>query len=600
MLKFNFSSGFLALGLCAGLVTASVSGCSGTNAPELTLSSTPNGAMAPWHVPQCAPGLSGSLRSAALPIDASRTLYVSGADVVGNDTTLWSTRAKLDVDKWALETPKEITSDGYLFAFYPDKGFKRDQNDNIFYSWHPGEAPLLYAREEYGKDKPSLTLTLKNLMVKFTVRLDFSDYKGAKKIEEIALADAPWRANINVKTGNVYYVDSYDYVSQNISTTVTGEVYDFEFYSFPMPKGKSPSIRLTLDGNTFSIDLRSASDIEWKSGENYTYTAKVQSMNDRTPIALTEDVRSDDTMEVYDVTEAPYFRLSATSGQWRILPKDQTTVIGIFVENMTDQDFNGDVRLVLEDLSHHIVQQGTYWSHFPIKSYQFDGLRLPFIARVPAGEYYLQVYLRREGDTKWFKPDMIGDIASPEDRKVTVTEHYPYVRFATAEWRTRDQNGGPFYESLISTVRLNTPYRYAATINSYEAENKPATIRLYHCRDTKSDGYSLFKDKGKSAASEWKDLLAEKRITIKGTGQTSVSLDYKFSTKRPVVERFCGYVYATIQYDGGKEYPLQVDANGLYATSQRVSVVNDPNGGGLWNYIAAFNLSTIHYVTMAE
>ncbi len=75
---------------------------------------------------------------------------------------------------------------------------------------------------------------------------------------------------------------------------------------------------------------------------------------------------------------------------------------------------------------------------------------------------------------------------------------------------------------------------------------------------------------------------------------------HTFATKRPVVERFCGYVYATIQYDGGKEYPLQVDANGLYATSQRVSVVNDPNGGGLWNYIAAFNLSTIHYVTMAE
>lgn len=247
----------------------SVSGCSDTNAPELTLSSTPNGAMAPWHVPQCAPGLSGSLRSATLPIDASGPLYVSGADVVGNDTTLWATRAKLDGAKWTLEAPKEITSDGYLFAFYPDnKGFKRDQNDNIFYSWHPGEAPLLYAREEYGKDKPSLTLTLKNLMVKFTVRLDFSDYKGAKKIEEIALADAPWRANINVKTGNVYYVDSYDYVSQNISTTVTGEVYDFEFYSFPMPKGKSPSIRLTLDGKTFSIDLRSASDIEWKSGEN--------------------------------------------------------------------------------------------------------------------------------------------------------------------------------------------------------------------------------------------------------------------------------------------------------------------------------------------
>lgn len=75
---------------------------------------------------------------------------------------------------------------------------------------------------------------------------------------------------------------------------------------------------------------------------------------------------------------------------------------------------------------------------------------------------------------------------------------------------------------------------------------------------------------------------------------------HTFATKRPVVERFCGYLYASIQYDGGKEYPLQVDANGLYATSQRVSVVNDPNGGGLWNYIAAFNLSTIHYVTMAE
>ena len=552
--------------------------------------------------PASSHGKGYTLRAPEIKTDLSQDLFIVGGDIAaGKDTTLWYTRGKLSGNTWKLEEKKEIEGPGYLFAFYPDKGFKIDQNNNIFFAYKPGDMPLLYAKMEYDKNKTEHVVALKNLMTKFTVRLDFSEYSGARHIDKIELAGTPWRANINVKTGEVFYAEEYDFVSVGISDEVVkGDLYDVCFYTFPMPKGKTPTLKLFLDGKVFTLDLLTASDREWKSGDNYVYTAKVKSLRSRTAIDVSEDVRSHDKMEVYDITEAPYFRLATTSGQWHILPKNQTTVLGIFVENMTDNDFNGDVRLALEDEAGNVVQQGTYWSQFPIKSYEFDGLRLPFIARVPAGEYSLQVYLRKEGDTKWFKPQIMEDLSGEKDFKVTVTDDYPAVRFSVSYWREKDQNEGPFYESLISTVRVGIPYKYSALLNSYENVDKQATIRLYHYRNTANDGYSIYRDKGKSTTASWKDLLAQKRVTVKAGTETKVEFPYRFVLSRPVVDRFCGYLYATIQYDGGKEYPLQVDANNLYKTSQEVSVIYNPNGGGLWHYIAAFNLSTIHYVTMAE
>lgn len=512
---------------------------------------------------------------------ADEGLFIAGIDGEAKTGTLWISHATEDNRFWTLDEPKTISGSGHFFAFYPAKGLAVNQYGAVRVDAEPFGEEYYYYKGLYGKTTNEHTISLKKLMVHFKVTLDLSGYKGKKHLKKIELIGVPKRALVDVRTGSVTRVESLGRTEYGIDEIV-GDRYDFAFYSFPAEENDVPCFDVYLDDRIFCTGITVANNRPWRAGEEYTTTVGIRTVDDR--VEVVDGVRQQDRIEYISTGYTPTYQVSCTNNRWRTLPKGQSVLLGMFINNVDSEDFIGDIRLTLEDESGRLVQQGTYWSNHRIKQGLYEGLRLPFCAKVSEGKYRLQVLLRKNGDTKWFRPDIAFDSDTEDDWLVEV-KTMPKVS-AVRSYIDLDKKV-MFAEGTFRTLKLNQPYTYSVRINSYEPTDKQATIRLYHERNASLNGHSEYVDREKETPKSWKDLLAELSVVIPAQTSSNYKIPYTISVRRPNFRRYASYIYATIQYPGEEESPLLIDTNNVYNLSMGVDRVLG-SGATLSKYLNAY------------
>ena len=495
-------------------------------------------------------------------------LFIAGIDGDAKSGRLWITHAVEENGQWKPDNPKVISGSGHLFAFYPSKGLAVNQYGAVSVEAQPFGDEYYYYKTTYGERATQHTVRLKKLMVRFKVTLDLTHYKGKKHLEKIELIGVPKRALIDIRSGSITRVESIERTEYRIDKVI-GDRFEFEFYSFPADKNDTPCLDIYVDDRVFNAGISVANNRPWLAGEEYKSTISLQNIDDRV-VVTTDGVRQKDRIDLAGSGFMPTYQVSCTNNRWRTLPANQAVLLGMFVNNVDSEDFNGDIRLSLEDTAGKIVCQGTYWTDHYIGQGSYEGIRLPFCATVPDGRYRLQLLMRKKGDSKWFKPDIAFDSDNEDDWLVEVRS-MPKV-LAVRSYVDRAGNV-MFTEGTFRTLRVNVPYTYEVRVNSYEQTEKKATLRLYHERNTGLNGHSEYKDREKEEPRVWRDLLAEQSIIIPAESSATYKIPYTIKNRRPNFRRFAGYIYATLQYEGGEEFPLLIDANNIYNLSMGVEKV---------------------------
>lgn len=516
--------------------------------------------------------------------DDGTTMLLSCLDEGGTPTI---TPAELRGGKWILREEKEITGKGRFFGLCPSGDMTVNEYGAVKLTVDAAQnKEMLYATAEYSPGNSRFELSFKHIQSRFRILFDLSDYHGARDVKAITLHGVPNTAYVKMGSGQITRVENYSPIKYVINKHVDS-TYQYEFGTFPGDDNVAPSMSLEIDNRRYSVSLMRAGREKWSAGQVYTYKVKISDHTELVDAVLSND-RQNDSIERMPDLDAPYFRASITNLKWKIFPRNHATLIGAFIDNSTGEDFVGDIRLVLESLDGRVVRQGVYWSNHKIRAFAYEGLRIPFMATVPPGQYRLRVLLRKAGDKQWFSP-FTADDSDKEDDWIVEVRDQPNV-YLTYLNLGRGYTG----EASVTQLKSRKPYNFRIKYNSYEDTDKDATIRVYYERNPSLNGHSAYLDEN-GTVDTWSDLLTTKRVQIKARAQGEVTIPYVIRTAHPNYRRYAGYLYATIQYDGGAEYPLRIDANAIYNQSLKLTDVlgDGPTLAKLTNSFSGTNAGTV-------
>lgn len=489
----------------------------------------------------------------------SEVMYLYGSE---GDVT-WEAKATLNGREWLMDKPHEVVSNGKLFGLVsPGNGPKLSVNDygTIRVDLPPINTEesdgYLYTIADYSPETSSVSLIFKRLSVRLSVTLDLSDYHGAKHLDQVTILGVPHTAWVNLQTGLLTRLEETEPFTIKLDKSIGGSKYSFSFDTFPGENNSAPVLDVSIDGKTYRVALMSSADRPWYAGEVIRHRVKLSDYEAKVnPADLAEEDRVSDRIDLIDDFDAPYYTATVTDQVWRTLYRNHAALINVFVVNLSDKDFSGDVRWALEREDGTIAQQGIYFEDFTIERGKYEGLPLPIRPTVEPGRYRLRLLMRENGESRWFRPFVASDSDTDEDWLVTVADRPKVLLTAFGI----DGEERPGY-GTVNRLNYDKPYKVSLSYNSYHSEVKTATIRLYYARDLRFIGHSLAQDD----YGTWRDLLCSREVTIDPAGGT-ISLPFSITERRANPNRFGGYLYATIQYAGKEEeYPLLSDRNAIY------------------------------------
>lgn len=520
-----------------------------------------------------------------------RTLRVASFDELRNPllVSMWGsepkdslliTRAERVGARYDILNSAKVPEGGaFVSVAYPSDLLRSGQYLLVSQS---NQEPVYYYGGKVGSDGKA-DVALRRLQSQFTFQFDLKSFPATAQLEKVQLYSLYEYGWINLQNGTFETVEG-NYTHQVPVTFPVQKtmrevrdrdgVYRCSLLSIPA-KEQELMLKVIIDGQSYVVTFAPENMV---SGADYL--CEVMVMNRYEPVTLSNSEKNKGREEVTISQPAfPDFEYTLTSSYHKNLSNNHGAVFEFWVDSRVDQERELEYKLLIKDAFGNIVSQSPTYGGLTVKPYFYDGFQVPIYISVPrAGEYQYQILLRNKGNNEFYEPAQREDDL-PQDKVLTIHDQQPVL--ATYFLLGGEHKGF----ATISKVPLNTPSHVAISLSNYSSREQTLRIRLYHRRNPLEDHSNLGAVISENPIASWSDLVGEGTVKVSPQASATASIPYEIKVSRPQVQRFPGYIAATIEYNNsGVELPLLKDGTLLYKYSHHLYNPNPiVNSSGVYN-----------------
>ena len=305
--------------------------------------------------------------------------------------------------KWSVDKNIEVSSDGWVFAYYPHDPAKKD-GLNIPIETKTQTDYLYSEKSKISISKPKASVSMKHALSLISIRIRKNDYQYKGNLEKVELIGLQEEGTLNIATGEVTKTGEAGTVLSEPNIIINDDMLDAQKTStivLPTNIAESPvKIQVTIDGREFSYDVPSVHN--WVAGMEYIYTLNLDKVFEDKPIvdidvAYWTKFGKDDNIVIKDGKDNYKFRIEQLSTPYgRTIVQNESFIFNSWFTK-SDGAWNGKVKYTLWQGDKMIEQYPAY----RVIDRTWGEIRIGVFVTVPAGRYRLVPLHQEEGHTDW-------------------------------------------------------------------------------------------------------------------------------------------------------------------------------------------------------